>query len=85
MEDFLQGATAMSSAVVATFFLRFWRDSKDRLFGIFALAFYVFALSRVLLVVIPDAVEQRTYIYTGRLAMYVLIIYAIVDKNVRRT
>ena len=36
MEQFIMGAIAMASAVVALFFLRFWRETGDRLFAIFA-------------------------------------------------
>jgi hypothetical protein len=36
MESFIMGTIAMGSAIVAVFFLRFWRDTSDRLFAIFA-------------------------------------------------
>lgn len=85
MEDFLQGATAMASAVAALFFWKFWTQTKDRLFGIFGLAFAAFAVSRLLLVLVTQGSEQRTYIYVGRLLMYLLILYAIADKNLRRS
>ena len=84
MEDFLQGATGMAALVSSAFFVKFWRETRDRLFGIFGLAFAAFALSRLLLVLIPSGSEHRVYIYLGRLAMYLLILYAIVDKNIRK-
>ena len=32
MEQILLGANAMASLVVGLFFLRFWRDTRDRFF-----------------------------------------------------
>jgi hypothetical protein len=47
MEFFMMGAIAMASAIVALFFLRFWRDTGDRLFAIFALAFLLLGITRL--------------------------------------
>ena len=33
MQDFLMGTTAMGCWTAMLFFLRFWRESGDRLFG----------------------------------------------------
>src|SRR5688572_5807677 len=46
MEQFIMGAIAMASAIVALFFLRFWRETGDRLFAMFALAFLLLGISR---------------------------------------
>ena len=43
----LLGANAMASLVVGLLFLRFWRDTHDRFFLFFALAFGVEGLNRV--------------------------------------
>ncbi len=77
---FLQGASAICSVAIALFFLRFWRRSHDRLFLAFAIAFLIFAVSRTLLAFLPDD-ETRTYIYLLRLAAFLAILWAIVDKN----
>ena len=47
MEQFIMGAIAMASAVVALFFLRFWRETGDRLFAIFASAFVLLGISTI--------------------------------------
>jgi hypothetical protein len=47
MEQFIMGAIAMASAVVALFFLRFWRETGDRLFAMFALAFLLLGITRL--------------------------------------
>ena len=36
MNAFFQGTVAMGCAVAGLFFLRFWRDARDRLFLLFA-------------------------------------------------
>jgi hypothetical protein len=46
---FLHGATSMGSIVAALYFLRFWRDTRDRLFVLFSVAFAVLALNRAAL------------------------------------
>jgi hypothetical protein len=83
MNAFLQGAVAMGCAIVGLFFLRFWRDSRDRLFMLFALAFWALAASYVLLGVISFATEFRVYVFVVRLAAFCLILYGIFDKNRR--
>jgi hypothetical protein len=80
---FLWGALAMASATAALFFLRHWASSRDRLFAFFASAFAVLALNWISLAFIDPGVESRHVLYLLRLAAFVLIIVAIVDKNRR--
>lgn len=84
MDHFFMGAMAMASAVAGLFFLRFWRDTGDRLFAIFALAFWLLGMTRIALAFVATSMpldESRHYIHLVRAAAYVLIIIAIVDKN----
>jgi hypothetical protein len=81
MHDFLLGATAMACGVAMTYFLRFWRDTGDRLFGMFAAAFFLLGLSRFGLALSHDRPEGTTYLYWLRLAAYLIILFAIIDKN----
>jgi hypothetical protein len=85
MEQFVTGAIAMASAVVALFFMRFWRETGDRLFGMFSLAFLLLGITRLGLALssphIPD--EPHTHWYWMRLVAFLLILVAIVDKNRR--
>jgi hypothetical protein len=85
MEQFVMGAIAMASTVVALFFLRFWRDTGDRLFAMFSLAFFLLGLTRIGLAVSPEptVAEGHTHWYWVRLAAFVLILVAIADKNRR--
>jgi hypothetical protein len=81
MIEFLSGASVLAAAAIALFFLRFWRETGDRFFGFFALAFAVFAVNRLALVLLDPDDESRTWVYVARLAAFVLILVAIVDKN----
>lgn len=78
---FLGGALAMGYVVAALFFLRFWRQARDRLFAIFAGAFLLLAVQRLLLAVNVTLVEDRTWYYGLRLVAFLLILFAIIDKN----
>ncbi|HVM16976.1 MAG TPA: DUF5985 family protein [Gaiellaceae bacterium] len=79
MNEFLNGATMLACLAIGLFFFRYWRETRDRLLGIFAVAFWVFAVNRVLLLVLDD--EAEIWVYVSRAAAFLLIILAIVDKN----
>lgn len=81
MTDFLNGATAMGCMVAALFFFRFYRQSADRLFLFFGLGFTMFGANRLVLGLIDENHEATNYVYLSRLLAFVLILYAIVDKN----
>ena len=83
MTDLLAGATAMGSIAIALFFFRFWRDSHDRLFGAFAAAFVLFAVNRVVLGISDRESEDLLAVYGLRLAAFLVIIAAVVDRNRR--
>jgi hypothetical protein len=83
MEDFLTGAIVLANLAVALFFLRFWRDTGDRLFAIFSAAFVLLAVARFGLALSNLTTEGDTPWYWVRLAAYVLILLAILDKNRR--
>ncbi|MGH7315167.1 MAG: DUF5985 family protein [Candidatus Rokuibacteriota bacterium] len=84
MNFFLIGATAMASAVVGLFFLRMWRESRDRLYVMFAAAFWLEALARAALLLTEDPSEAHPARYLLRVVAYGMIVTAIVDKNLRR-
>jgi hypothetical protein len=81
METFLMGAIAMGWIVATVFFLRFWGETRDRLFLIFATAFCLLASTRIIMAAIAEPQEEHSYVYWLRLAAYVLILIAIADKN----
>lgn len=79
--DFLSGALTLGFFVAAAFFLRFWRRTRDRLFLAFAAAFALLALNQVLAAFLGAGNELTPYTYVLRVLGFVLILYAIVDKN----
>jgi hypothetical protein len=78
---FLQGISACGAWVGGLIFLRFWRESRDPLFGFFGAAFWLLSLSWALLALTNPTEEARPYIYALRLIAFVLIIAAMVVKN----
>lgn len=83
MNTLFLGAIAMASVVAALFFLRFWRQTHDRFFLLFSLAFAVDALNRIVLGLHQETEEQEPLFYVVRLLSFGLILLAIVDKNLR--
>jgi uncharacterized membrane protein YeiB len=81
LTPFLAGGIWMAYAVVGLFFLKFWRRTRDSLFLIFAIAFWILAALRVVLSFSADESELRTFLYLGRLLAYLLILWAIFRKN----
>jgi hypothetical protein len=67
--------------VAATFFLRFWVKTQDRLFLAFAVAFGLMSLNQALPVFLGPPSEAQAPVYLLRLAAFVVIILAIVGKN----
>lgn len=81
MTQLVSGLLVMGYAVAGLFFLRFWRETRDRLFGIFATAFWLLALQRLLLALLQNPDQEQLWLYGIRLLAFVLILVAILDKN----
>jgi hypothetical protein len=77
----ISGALVAGYAVAALFFLRFHRETRDRLFLAFSVAFALLAVQRGALALIPREGRSETLIYGLRLFAFVLILAAILDKN----
>lgn len=78
---FLQGVCAASAWAVGLVFLRFWRETHDRLFAFFGFAFWMLTANWAWLAMTSPTDEYHPYIYGLRLAAFSLIIVGIVDKN----
>lgn len=83
MTSFLLGAMAMGCATVALFFFRFYRDSRDRLFLYFGLSFLIEAINRTQFA-LHESREDAPLYYAIRLVAYLLILWAVVEKNLPR-
>ena len=77
----LQSISATAAWTAGLFFFRFWRDTADRLFLYFALAFWLMAVSWLALAALTPTDESRPYIYAVRLLAFLLIVIAIADKS----
>jgi hypothetical protein len=78
---FLAGLVTMGYLACGLFFAKFWRRSRDFLFLAFAAAFWLLATNTVLLIAVPPADGQRTWLYLLRVPAYLLIAAAIIRKN----
>lgn len=81
LNPMLLGAIATTFFVAGLFFLRFWRAGRDRFFLLFALSFFVEGGNRIAQALSSKPNEGSPAIYLIRLASFLLIIAAIIDKN----
>lgn len=83
MTDFLAGAVVALSAVASLYFWRFRRQTGERFFGLFALAFATLAVSYGFQAAGSHSSEFRPHVFLIRLAAFGLIIAAIAENNRR--
>lgn len=79
--EILSGAIMMACFVAGLFFFKFWRKTNDKLFFMFALAFWMLSLERMVLGYLGTAQEVTPRIYFIRLSAFALILGAIIIKN----
>jgi len=83
IESFLSGAISMGFLMISLFFLKFWRNTLDRLFLFFSLAFILLLLERIVRASFHVETEWIPAVYLFRLAAYGLLILGVIDKNRR--
>ncbi|MDQ3365958.1 MAG: DUF5985 family protein [Myxococcota bacterium] len=83
LTPFLYGALTLGCFVIGLKFLKFWTLSGDRFFIWFAAAFFVFMLGWGLRLLVPTFGEHKHLVYLPRLVGFLMIVFAIVDKNRR--
>ena len=81
MDEILAGGIVTASFLAGLFFLRFWRETRDRFFLLFALSFWIEGANRFVLARYVGPNEDAPVYYLVRLVAYGLIIAAIVMKN----
>jgi hypothetical protein len=84
LTGYLLGVVAMGCFAAALFFFRFYRDTRDRLFLWFGISFLVECLNRSLAALQFFPREDPPLYYAIRLLAYLLILWAIVEKNLPR-
>jgi len=85
IEGFLLGVIVTCSLVAAGFFWRFWRTTRDLLFLAFAAAFLLEGLNRTAFLFLASPHAGDAYIYIVRLLSYLLILAAIINKNLAKS
>ena len=83
MIGLVSGMLVAGYLVAALFFARFWMQSRDRLFLLFAAAFGVLAIQRLAITISNAPIEDQTVFYLLRLVAFAVIAIAIIDKNRR--
>lgn len=77
------GAIALGYVIGGVFFWRFWSRTKDSLFLVFAAAFGLMAVNQAVPTLLGIPTEEQSGVYLLRLAAFVLIIVAILRKNLQ--
>lgn len=81
--DFMAGAITLGYLAAALFFVRFWRNTGERLFVAFGVAFVLLALNQFIATYLEAGDERTVYAYSLRVAGFILILWAIIEKNLR--
>jgi Family of unknown function (DUF5985) len=82
MMPFLHGLVTMGFIIAGLFFLRFWRRTKDGLFVVFALAFWLLALNQAFLGIAGDTNPYGSWEFLPSLGAFGLLTLAILIKNI---
>lgn len=77
----LNGLLSAGFGVAALLFFKSFSTTRDRLFALFGTAFALMAVERLLIPVDVMGADNRVWLYGLRLIAFIVIIYAIVDKN----
>ncbi len=83
LDIFLLGYIAAASAVIALFFLRFWKETRDFLFLAFAVFFIVQGGTRALAISAANPNLMTNWVYLLRLLAVLVVVGAILQKNSR--
>ena len=83
MNELLAGGIATASLIAGLFFFRFWRTTRDRFFLWFALSFLIEGLNRFSLYAFAGLNDASPIYYVIRLVAYGLILWAILEKNMK--
>jgi len=82
--EFLAGAVTLGYLIAGMYFFRFWRRTGDGLFRSFAAAFGLLAINQALVSLLGPSDERTGYAYVLRVIGFLLILGAIIGKNLGR-
>lgn len=78
----IDGALIVGYLILGVFFLKFWRRTRDSLFIMFAWAFWLMAANQLAVWASNSGDTDVGWTYLLRLLAFVLIVVAIVRKNI---
>jgi len=81
LSQVLSGAIMMAYFVAGLFFLKFWQQTRDRLFAMFAAAFFLLSLNYLVLTPAAQVDERVPLHYTVRFFGFLIILLGVLDKN----
>ena len=84
MLNFINGLVTMGYATSGLFFAKFWRGSRDPLFMIFAIAFWLLTANQLVVTLLNVPREEQSWAYLLRLAAFTLLALGIIYKNAAR-
>lgn len=83
IEALAHGALAALILVAAVFFFRFWRESRDFLFLAFGASLLIKSANTIAIAVLQRPNEGTLWNYVVGLSSTLLIVIAIIHKNVK--
>lgn len=84
IDQMLIGAIAVLNLVIMMYFLKFWKDTKDVFFILFAASFLIECVNRALYGLNADPFESNVEYYLVRMLAYLCIFAAIMLKNIAK-
>jgi hypothetical protein len=81
VSEFLSGAITALYFVAGLYFFKFWNRTRDPLFVLFGIAFWILCAQRAALSMTADRFEDDTFFYMVRLSAFLIILLAIGMKN----
>jgi hypothetical protein len=81
VNEALLGGMAVASFAIGLFFLRYWSSTRDRFFLYFAAAFWLEAVNRGAMALMRNWNDDSNPLFFIRLLAYLLIMFAIWEKN----
>lgn len=85
LRGFFLGVIVTLSLIVALYFFKFWKRSKDSLFLAFGIAFFIEGVNRTAYLFLERPNDSMPVIYMVRLIAFLLILGAIIKKNAGRS
>ncbi len=84
LENLISGLTTMGFLVAGVFFFRFWSRTREMLFAIFGLSFFLLVANQLVTHAFGLPEQELFWAYLLRVIAFLLLIAAIVTKNLQQ-